>query len=63
MSNASNTKTKFNIKEIYSSTRTFEEVFSDILLAEIKNKWTKDKQGDIMKPPTDPNSVLLVSRR
>lgn len=64
MSKTSNTKTKFIIKEIYSGTRTFKEVFSDILLAEEKNKWTKDKQGDIIKSPTvKSNSVLLVSRR
>lgn len=45
-------KIKFIIKEIFSGKQTSMELFADILLAGLKNNWTKDKQGDIIKWPT-----------
>ena len=45
-------KIKFIIKEIFSGKQSSMELFADILLAELKNNWTRDKQGDIIKSPT-----------
>ena len=56
--------TKFIVKERYAGTREATEIFSDILLSEIKGKdWILKQKHGIIGTPTIPKQVVPTERR
>ena len=54
---------KFVVTEHFGGTATPTEIFTDLILSEMKEKgWNLERQSGIMDSPTIPNHVVLEER-